>query len=214
MILWSLNSVISWYSWSIFIHAHLMPILFYGLAGSRCPGLSAAELRGWKRMTNLQTVFACLFAVSYSIKTNIYNSAPSWHSQPRCKRPRINTSAWDRSSWQQLRQIVFSSSGWKLKFPNLVKLAYCCICRWEKKTNQTNENILTIRFWNDTKFLICQWKNNAPLNSHTFLIAFSGARYLFLNRDMYFILIKEKREHFIEFMKLLTKPKNPIFLSL
>lgn len=72
---------------------------------------------------------------------NIYNSAPSWHSQAWCKRPRITISAWDRSSWQHLRQTVFSSSGWKLKFPNVVKLAYCCICRWGKK-EETNENIL------------------------------------------------------------------------
>lgn len=117
MMLWFLNShLIRWYLWAIFIHACMMPILFYGLAGSRCQGLSGGELRGWKRMTNLQGVLAYIFAVSYSIKTNIYNSAPSCLSQPWCKRPRINMSAWDRSSWQPLTHIVFSSSGWKLKF--------------------------------------------------------------------------------------------------
>lgn len=133
IILWFLNSLlIRWYLWAIFIHACLMPILFHGLAGSRCQGLSGEELWGWKRMTELQSVLACLFAVSYSIKTNIYNSALSWHSQPWCKRPRINMSVWDRSSWQ-LRQIVFSSWSCKLKFPNVVNLAYWCICRQGKK---------------------------------------------------------------------------------
>lgn len=83
MMLWFLNSLlIRWYLWVIFIHSCLMPILFYWLAGSRCQGLSGGELRGWKRMINLQSVLAHLFAVSYSIKTNIYNSAPSCHSQP------------------------------------------------------------------------------------------------------------------------------------
>lgn len=35
-----------WYLWAIFTHAFVMAILFYGLAGSRCQGLSGGELRG------------------------------------------------------------------------------------------------------------------------------------------------------------------------